>query len=121
MGRGPGRSSDVRLCIVQGLCVLAKCGGASYVARTMIKAVFKTVLLLGILFVMLYVGMNNTHEIDFRFPIAGWTDKKPVHGSAALIYFGVLAVGVLAGTIFHSLGGSGSDKGGGKKSSSKDR
>ena len=94
---------------------------ASYVALTMIKAVFKTVLLLGILFVMLYVGMNNTHEIDFRFPIAGWTDKKPVHGSAALIYFGVLAVGVLAGTIFHSLGGSGSDKGGGKKSGSKDR
>ena len=94
---------------------------ASYAARTMIKAVFKTFLLLGILFVMLYVGMNNTHEIDFRFPIAGWTDKKPVHGSAALIYFGVLAVGVLAGTIFHSLGGSGSDKGGGKKSGSKDR
>lgn len=91
---------------------------ASYVARTMIKAVFKTFLLLGILFVMLYVGMNNTHEIDFRFPIAGWTDKKPVHGSAALIYFGVLAVGVLAGTIFHSLGG---EKGGGKKSGSKDR
>ena len=40
-----------------------------------------------------------------------WDTKKPVHGSAALIYFGVLAVGVLAGTIFHSLGGSGSDKG----------
>ena len=29
----------------------------------MLNAIFKTILLLGILFVMLYVGMNNTHEI----------------------------------------------------------
>lgn len=95
---------------------------STYVAPHMFKAVFKTLALLGLLFIMLYVGMNNTHEVDFRFPIAGWTDKTPVHGPAALLYFGVFAVGVLAGTILHSLGSSDSDKGGGKKSGgSKDR
>lgn len=98
--------------------------GNAYGARLMFKAVFKTLALLGLLFIMLYVGMNNTHEINFHFPIAGWTDKTPVRGTAALIYFAVLAVGVLAGTILQSLSGSsgGSEKGGGKKSGgSKDR
>jgi uncharacterized integral membrane protein len=80
----------------------------------MLNAIFKTILLLGILFVMLYVGMNNTHEIDFRFPVAGMTEKKPIHAPAALIYFGVLAVGVLAGTMLHSSGG-GKKSGGGSK------
>lgn len=65
----------------------------------MFKAVVKTIALLVILFVMLYVGMNNTHAIDFHFPIAGTTDKAPLHAPAALVYFGVFAVGVLAGTI----------------------
>jgi uncharacterized membrane protein YciS (DUF1049 family) len=65
----------------------------------MLKAVVKTIALLVILFVMLYVGMNNPDEIDFRFPVAGVTAKSPIHASAALIYFGVFAVGLLAGTI----------------------
>ncbi|HVS51818.1 MAG TPA: hypothetical protein VHD62_05630 [Opitutaceae bacterium] len=65
----------------------------------MFKAVVKTIVLLAILFVMLYVGMNNTHGIDFYFPVAGTTDKSPIHQSAALIYFGVFAIGVLAGTV----------------------
>ena len=34
----------------------------------MFKAVVKTIALLVILFVMLYVGMNNTHAVDFHFP-----------------------------------------------------
>ncbi|MEX2044251.1 MAG: hypothetical protein WD941_02785 [Opitutus sp.] len=66
----------------------------------MFNAVVKTIALLAILFVMLYVGMNNTHAVDFHFPLAGTTAKSPIHASAALIYFGVFAVGVLAGTIF---------------------
>ena len=80
----------------------------------MFKAVLKTFALLIILFVILYVGMNNVHEIDFRFPIAGLTDKKPLHATAALIYFGIFAIGVLAGTMLHSSGGGGK-KGGGSK------
>jgi uncharacterized membrane protein YciS (DUF1049 family) len=79
----------------------------------MFKAVLKTLALLIILFVMLYVGMNNTHEINFFFPVAGTTAKAPIHASAAILYFGIFAVGVLAGTMLHG----GGDKGGGKESS----
>jgi len=80
----------------------------------MFKAVLKTFALLIILFVMLYVGMNNGHAIDFFFPIAGTTDKKPIHESAALIYFGIFAIGVLAGTMLHT-GGGGKKSGGSKE------
>jgi uncharacterized membrane protein YciS (DUF1049 family) len=80
----------------------------------MFKAVLKTIALLAILFVMLYVGMNNGHEIDFHFPIAGTTAKQPIHASAALIYFGIFAIGVLAGTMLH-FGGGGARKSGGSK------
>lgn len=86
----------------------------------MIKAVFKTIALLAILFVMLYVGMNNTHTVDFNFPIAGATANKPIHANAALIYFGVFAVGVLAGTILN-FGASGSSGGGKKSGGAKDK
>lgn len=82
----------------------------------MLKAVVKTIALLAILFVMLYVGMNNGHPIDFQFPIAGTTAKSPIRAQAALIYFGVFAVGLLAGTILTYGGG-----GGGKKSGSKEK
>ncbi|MDP3072848.1 MAG: hypothetical protein Q8N18_21330 [Opitutaceae bacterium] len=78
----------------------------------MIKAVVKTIVFLAIFFVMLYVGMSNTHTIDFRFPIAGFTEKAPVRTSAALIYFGVFAVGVLGGTVL-AVGGKGAKKNGG--------
>ncbi|MEN9634625.1 MAG: hypothetical protein RL077_3029 [Verrucomicrobiota bacterium] len=83
----------------------------------MFKAVLKTIALLAILFVMLYVGMHNAHVIDFQFPVAGTTDKSPIRAPAALIFFGVFAVGLLAGTIL-AVGGSG---GGGKKSGGKDK
>ena len=66
------------------------------------SAVLKSIVFLGILFIMLYVGMNNPKPIDFHFPIAGTTVKDPIHRSAAIIYFGVFAVGVLAGTMLHS-------------------
>lgn len=79
----------------------------------MLKAIVKTIALLAILFVMLHVGMNNTHAVDFHFPLAGTTAKAPLRTSAALIFFGIFAVGVLAGTIL-TFGGSQ-----GKKSASK--
>ena len=78
------------------------------------SAVLKSIAFLGILFVMLYVGMNNPKPIDFHFPIAGTTAKDPIHASAALIFFGVFAVGVIAGTMLHSSNG-------GKKKSSPSR
>jgi uncharacterized integral membrane protein len=88
----------------------------------MFKAVVKTIALLCIAFVMLYVGMNNVHTIDFYFPVAGTTAQKPIHAPAALIFFGVFVVGVLGGTMLHAGGGGGEKSGGGKKSGgSKDR
>jgi uncharacterized membrane protein YciS (DUF1049 family) len=84
----------------------------------MLKAVVKTIALLVILFVMLYVGMTNTHLVDFHFPVAGTTAKEPLRASAALIYFGIFAVGVLAGTIL-TVGGSGSGAAEKKSSASK--
>ena len=81
----------------------------------MFKAVLKTFALLIILFVMLYVGMNNGHQIDFHFPIAGTTAKAPIHASAALIYFGIFAIGVLAGTLLHFGSGGGKKSSGGSK------
>ena len=88
----------------------------------MFKVVVKTIALLAILFVMLYVGMNNPHNIDFQFPVAGTTSKSPIRAQAALIYFSVFAIGVLAGTILtFGSGGKGGSGGGGKKSSSKDK
>lgn len=77
----------------------------------MLKVVFKSIVFLALLFVMLYVGMNNTHDIKFFFPLAGTTDKNPLHASAALIYFGVFAVGVLGGTVLTvGTGGGGRGK-----------
>ena len=81
------------------------------------KAVLKTVMFLALLFVIMYVGMNNTHTINFQFPIAGTTAKNPIQAPAAIIYFGVFAVGVFAGMLLHT-----GSKGGGKKAgSSKDK
>lgn len=78
----------------------------------MFKAVVKTFALLCILFVMLYVGMNNIHQIDFNFPV---TAQKPIHTSAALIFFGMFAVGLLAGTILAVRTGGGAKRSGGGK------
>jgi uncharacterized integral membrane protein len=73
------------------------------------KAVLKSIAFLILLFVMLYVGMNNTERINFSFPVAM---KDKINAPAAIIFFGVFAVGVLAGTLLH---GGGGKKGGGSK------
>jgi uncharacterized membrane protein YciS (DUF1049 family) len=78
------------------------------------KLFVRTVLFLAILFVMLYVGMNNTDKISFNFPIAS---DKPIIQPAALIYFAIFAVGVFAGTLFNLGGG----KGGSSSRSSKEK
>ena len=78
------------------------------------KAFLKTLWFLAMLFIVLYVGMNNLHKIDFNFPLFGTTAKNPIHATAALIYFGVFAIGMLAGMVLHTNGG------GKRKASSKD-
>jgi uncharacterized membrane protein YciS (DUF1049 family) len=70
------------------------------------KVFLRTIVFLAILFTMLYVGMTNTQKISFAFPLL--TDK-PVTAPAAIVYFIIFAVGVVAGTMFH-LGGGGAKK-----------
>ena len=74
-----------------------------------LKLLFRAIVFLLILFVVLYVGMNNTNRILFSFPLAF---QKDLQEPAALIYFGIFAIGVVAGTML-SFGG------GGKKSADK--
>lgn len=66
------------------------------------RTVFRTFVFLLLLFVVIYVGKENTQSIDFRFPLLL---DRPVRASAALIYFAVFAVGVIGGTFLHSSGG----------------
>ena len=73
------------------------------------SAIIRAIIFVLILFVALYVGMNNIHEIDFYFPIAGTTAKTPIHASAAMIFFGMFVVGVLAGTLL-TAGSGGSSR-----------
>lgn len=78
------------------------------------SAVLKSIVFLGILFVMLYVGMNNPKPIEFNFPI-GESVKAPIRAQAGLIYFGIFAAGVLAGTMLHT------GKGGKRSSAGKEK
>ena len=68
------------------------------------KVLFKAIVFLVILFVMLYIGVNNRQSADFYFPVL--LDKK-LTTDAAMIYFGMFAVGVIAGTLLTAGGGSG--------------
>ncbi|MDB6092537.1 MAG: hypothetical protein JWM32_99 [Verrucomicrobia bacterium] len=80
-----------------------------------LKAVLKTIWFLALFFVVLYVGMNNPQVISFNFPVAGTTAKDPIHASAAVIFFGVFAIGVFAGMALHiGGGGNGAKKKAGK-------
>lgn len=75
------------------------------------KALFRSIVALAILFVMLYLGMNNTQDIPFYFPLLL---KTRLIAPAGMIYFGVFAVGVIGGTIL-TVGGGGGKRGGGGK------
>jgi uncharacterized membrane protein YciS (DUF1049 family) len=72
------------------------------------KVLFKVIVFLAILFVLLYIGMNNRQSIDFYFPILldkKWTDQ------AGIVYFVMFAAGVLAGALLTAGGGRGRSKG----------
>ncbi len=89
----------------------------------MVSAIFRTFAFLLILFLVVYIGTENTHQIAFRF---GLLLDKPAQTSAALVYFAVFSVGVVGGTLLNagraSSGGgrsSGSDREGGSRSKKK--
>jgi uncharacterized integral membrane protein len=74
------------------------------------KTFLRTIIFLAILFVVLYITMHNQQDTEFSFPVAL---QRSIREPAALIYFGMFAIGVLAGTMLH--GGSGKSSGSSKK------
>jgi uncharacterized membrane protein YciS (DUF1049 family) len=67
-----------------------------------VKAILKLTVFLVLLFVILYIGVNNRQSADFNFPIL--LDKKATT-DAWEIYFGMFAIGVFAGAVL--MAGSG--------------
>jgi len=65
------------------------------------KAIFKLVVFLALLFLVLYIGVNNRQATVFNFPIL---DKK-TSTDAWEIYFGMFAIGVFAGAVLMAGGG----------------
>lgn len=64
-----------------------------------LKLLFRGFVILVLLFVVLYVGMTNTHPIDFFFPLLL---EKKISQPAALIFFGMFAIGVVAGMMLNA-------------------
>lgn len=58
------------------------------------KMLLRASVFLLLLFVVLYTGMHNTHRIDFYFPVPF---ARKLAQPAALIFFALFALGVLAG------------------------
>ena len=72
------------------------------------KLLLRIVVFLAMLFVLLYVVINNTEPIHFSFPVVV---ANGLSAKAAYIYFGLFGIGVVAGAMLNS--------GGGKRSSPK--
>jgi uncharacterized membrane protein YciS (DUF1049 family) len=75
------------------------------------KLFLRTLVFLAIVFVMIYVGVHNTETVRFSFPLLS---EKPIEQTAALIYFAIFSVGVLAGVVLGA-GGGGKSRGGKEK------
>jgi uncharacterized membrane protein YhaH (DUF805 family) len=96
------------------------CGDASKVLRflgdnatlLLMKMLLRAIVFLAMLFVVLYVGVNNTHSIEFSFPLLL---TKKIQATAAIVYFAVFAVGVVAGLALGSSGGKNKPRSEGKK------
>ena len=80
------------------------------------QTILRTIGFLIILFLVVFVSIENTHTIDFHFSLAF---TKPVRSSAAIVYFAMFAVGVIGGTLLN--GGSAKPSGRGGESSGKKR
>ena len=78
--------------------------------------ILRTIGFLLILFLVVFISIENTQTIDFHFSLAF---DKPVRSSAAIIYFAMFAVGVIGGTLLN--GGSDKPSGRGGEGGSKKR
>jgi preprotein translocase subunit SecG len=87
----------------------ARAGGISADHPSMnAQTFFRTIGFLIILFLVVYVSIENTQTIDFHFSMLV---DKPVRASAAIIYFAMFAVGVVGGTLLHNSGGKSGGRG----------
>ena len=77
-----------------------------------VKMFLRALVFLSLCFIALYIGMNNQHKIDFYFPILL---ERRITTQAALLFFAMFAIGVIAGMMLHS----GGESKGGESSSSK--
>jgi uncharacterized membrane protein YciS (DUF1049 family) len=68
------------------------------------KILIKLIVFLATLFVFLYIGAYNKQAADFNFPILL---EKKLTTDAWEIYFGMFAVGVIAGAVLMLGGGGG--------------
>jgi uncharacterized integral membrane protein len=73
------------------------------------KMFFRSFVFLLLLFVVLYIGMTNTHRIDFSFPVLM---ESKLSQPAAIIFFAMFAIGVIAGMMLHAGSGGGKPAGG---------
>jgi preprotein translocase subunit SecG len=79
---------------------------------------FRTIFFLLILFVVIYIGTENTQTIDFHFSLLL---DKPARTSAALVYFAVFSVGVIGGTLFNAGAGKSAGRGKGEDEGTKSK
>lgn len=68
-----------------------------------VKMFLRALVFLLLCFVALYIGLNNQHRIDFYFPVLL---EKKITTQAALLFFAMFAIGVIAGMMLQSGGGS---------------
>ncbi|MDX2186108.1 MAG: hypothetical protein SFV32_04175 [Opitutaceae bacterium] len=68
------------------------------------KLLFRIIVFLVLCFVVLYIGMANTHQIDFQFPLVL---EHKVRQPAAYLFFAFFAIGVIAGVALFGGGGGG--------------
>ena len=74
-----------------------------------IKILLKTLLLIVVLALLVFMGMYNTQDVELKLPhILPTAQKLP----AALMYFGFFAVGLLVGTVLMAGGKKGGSSGG---------
>jgi len=65
------------------------------------KILIRALVFLAAMFLVIYIAMHNTADISFRFPLLL---DKDIKQPAAILYFGVFAIGVLAGLMIHGGG-----------------
>ena len=77
-----------------------------------VKMFLRALVFLLLCFVALYIGMSNQHRIDFYFPLLL---ERKITMHAALLFFAMFAIGVIAGMMLNSGGGAKASEGSSSK------